>query len=55
MTASLTRNGWRHFAVTIRAAAIWWLTASAVFAQSFGANVGGVVTTRQAQYSRVSQ
>src|SRR6185369_10177554 len=44
MTASLTRNRWRLIGITIPTAAIWWLTASAVFAQSFGASVGGVVS-----------
>ena len=44
MIASLTRNRWRLIGITIPTAAIWWLTASAVFAQSFGASVGGVVS-----------
>ena len=45
MTASLARTERRRIGLTISAAAaIWLLTGSALFGQSFGASVGGVVT-----------
>jgi Carboxypeptidase regulatory-like domain/TonB dependent receptor-like, beta-barrel len=45
MTASLTRTKRRRIGFTIpAAAAIWLLTGTTLFGQSFGASVGGVVT-----------
>jgi Carboxypeptidase regulatory-like domain/TonB dependent receptor-like, beta-barrel len=45
MTAVITRTGQRRIRFTMQTAvAIWLLTGTALFGQSFGASVGGIVT-----------